>query len=163
MYEFLLTLSVRHQLFQLSELPSGVQFIYNLKIFSQIPSKKHFFLDVWLRMEKICIRILGKHVILVILIGQEETSNVICAYFSCVSMHVDTYSEMIFFVVVDCYWIVNGISVVLAMSLFQNFFFYSLYFWVEDIYDMRALSTHMCVFFIGKCFCNMKYSCSLWI
>lgn len=51
MYELFLTLSLI-PVFQLSELPGGVQFIYNLKIFSQITSKKYFFPEVQLYREK---------------------------------------------------------------------------------------------------------------
>lgn len=80
MYELVLTLSLRYQYFSFQNLQAA--FIYNLKIFSQIPRKEHFFPQMYSYREKTCICILEKQVILVILIGTEEMSNVI---YTCVS------------------------------------------------------------------------------
>ena len=84
MYELVLALSLRYQYFSFQNLQAV--FIYNLKIFSQILSKEHFLPQMYSYREKTCICILEKHVILVILIGKEEMSNVMYTYFSSVNM-----------------------------------------------------------------------------
>lgn len=69
--------------FQLSELPGGIQFIYDLKIFSHIISKNIFFpRNVVTYRENLNMSFFEKQVILVILIEKEETSALTCTRFS---------------------------------------------------------------------------------